>query len=309
MDFFISLVILGERPIGYIPYCAVAGSITGLLLYLFAPYCFGWPSLGQYAISNGLLTICIAFAILAEIPVFNILMGLFYGGCLGWGIENYVKTVDWSMSPIIPLFLVISLLMLAVLYKKGIEKEHQISYSRGSADHRKGSSSYRNVQKKVNPIFQGSKIEKDIWGDRVLRGSSDETVGKLTEGGFFDSKRTQIILDEKNQKVGKITEGGLFDSKDTQIIIDKNDEKQGSIETNFWGDRVITDKSGEKVGEITKNFWGETVIKKTSDKYDYDSGNKGEVEDKIECPYCGEEYDASESECPYCGEECDEDDY
>lgn len=29
--FFISLVILGERPIGYIPYCAVAGSITGLL--------------------------------------------------------------------------------------------------------------------------------------------------------------------------------------------------------------------------------------------------------------------------------------
>ena len=86
-------------------------------------------------------------------------------------------------------------------------------------------------------------------------------------------------------------------------------KKRGEQKLIFGGERIIKDKSGEKVGEITKDFWGETLIKKTSDKYDYDSGNRSEGEDKIECPYCGEEYDSSESECPYCGDEYDEDDY
>jgi hypothetical protein len=164
-----------------------------------------------------------------------------------------------------------------------------------------------------NIISKISEIKKDVWGDRLLKGSSGETVGKLTKGGFFHSERTQRILDKNGRMAGKITEGGFLDPKDTQLIRDKDDRVVGRIETNFWGKRIIKDESGKKIGEVTKNFWGETVIKKDSE-YDWDSKKGSECEDKLECPYCGEEYDSFEPECPYCGEDDndsddEEDDY
>lgn len=152
-------------------------------------------------------------------------------------------------------------------------------------------------------ISKISKIKEDIWSkDRVLKDLSDETIGRLVEGGIFNSQRTQRILDKNGQIVGKITEGGFFDSKDTQLIREKNGKVVGRIETNFWGERIIKDESGKKIGKITKNFWGETIIQKET-SYEYDSKDKSKGGSRKKCSCCGEEYDSSEPWCPYCGEE------
>lgn len=177
-------------------------------------------------------------------------------------------------------------------------------YSSSGYSHSGGET--KSGRKEVSPIFKTSKIEENIWGKKVLKGPSGETEGKLTAGGLFDSKQTQIILDKDEQKVGKITEGGLFDSKDTQIIRDKSGGKVGRIETNIWGERIIKDSSGEKIGKITKNIWGKTVIEKMSNKYD--ESKSEDEENEVECPNCGckYDYDTYGEYCPECDEEEEE---
>nr|CBH38650.1 hypothetical membrane protein [uncultured archaeon] len=187
----------------YFLYYAIAGAITGLLWVYTLPYSLGITIEGSAAY---LLGICIASVIFAEIPVINILYGLAYGGYIGYGIENYIKTVGWcwSWSWVIPLLLVISLLLLAVLYKRWIRKEHRISYSGGSADYRNESPSYGNVQKKVNPIFQGSKIDRGkarTWTkERVIEEIKDL---RREIDDFNESIRdNQERIDEEEKKVG-----------------------------------------------------------------------------------------------------------
>jgi len=195
------------------------------------------------------------------------LSGLFAGLAEG-GISRTILN-----HPFGAYFLLISglIFLMVILIKaqkeKGGKSRSSENYSaprREYGDYRSSESDHEKESPEVNPLFKASKIKKDFLGDRVLKESSGGTVGKLTKGGFFDSGRTQTILNESGQKVGKITEGGFFDPKDTQIIRDKENKETGRIEVNFWGDRIIKDKSGEKVGEITKNFWGETVIKKNN---------------------------------------------
>lgn len=199
----------------YFLYYAITGAIIGLLWIYTLPYSLGITIEGSAAY---LLGCCIAFVIFAEIPVINILYGLYCGGLIGYGIENYIKTVGWcwSWSWIIPLLLVISLLLLAVLYKGWIRKEHRISYSGGSADYRNESPSYGNVQKKLNHIFQGSKIDRDkarTWTkERIIEEIKDL---RREIDDFNESIRdNQERIDEEKKKTG----GGIVTILNNLVI-------------------------------------------------------------------------------------------
>lgn len=199
----------------YLIYYAITGTIIGLLWIYTLPYSLGITIEGSAAY---LLGCCIASVIFAEIPVINILYGLVYGGLIGYGIENYIKTVGWcwSWSWIIPLLLVISLLLLAVLYKGWIRKEHRISYSGDSADYRNESPSYGNVQKKVNPIFQGSKIDRAkarTWTkERIIEEIKDL---RREIDDFNESIRdNQESIDEEKKKTG----GGIVTILNNLVI-------------------------------------------------------------------------------------------
>ena len=74
----------------YVIYNGAIGAILGFLHFITAPI-LGWP-----LPTDNVFTCCIAFAILAEIPLFNILMGLSYGGLIGHSIEILLKSADWS---------------------------------------------------------------------------------------------------------------------------------------------------------------------------------------------------------------------
>ena len=97
----------------YLLLCPTIGAIMGLLSFFYSPF----------DISDNLASMIIAFAILGLIPLVNMLMALFWGGFIGWGIMESIESAPPLFS--IPLIAVVGYGIGKIVNEIAIERENK----------------------------------------------------------------------------------------------------------------------------------------------------------------------------------------